>query len=83
MTLGMNWLGPGHIVLDRDPAPSPKSKKGQSPNFRPSFIVAKNGWMDHDATWYGRKPRPRWRCVWFMSILAKWLDGWRRHLVWK
>jgi len=32
-------LGPGHIVLDRDPAPLPK--RGQSPNFRPMSIVAK------------------------------------------
>jgi len=41
MTLGMDVdLGPGHIVLDGDPAPL--SKKGaQLPNFRPIFIVAK------------------------------------------
>jgi len=34
-------LGPGHIVLDEDPAPLPK--KGASPlrNFRPMSIVAK------------------------------------------
>jgi len=32
MKLGMRvGLGPGHIVLDGDPAPSPKS--GQSPQF--------------------------------------------------
>jgi len=32
-------LGPGHIVLDEEPA-LPPPKKGQSPNFRPIFIVA-------------------------------------------
>jgi len=32
-------LGPGHIVLDRDPAPHAR-KTGPSPNFRPMFIVA-------------------------------------------
>jgi len=32
-------LGPGHVVLDRDPAP-PK-KFAQSPNFRPMSVVAK------------------------------------------
>ena len=30
-------LGLGHIVLDGDPAPSPK--RGRAPNFRPIFIV--------------------------------------------
>jgi len=36
-------LGPGHIVLDGDPAFPPP--KGHSPNFRP------NGCMDQDAVW--------------------------------
>ena len=39
MKLGEVGLGPGHIVLDGDPAPLPK--RGLSPNFRPVFIVAK------------------------------------------
>jgi len=40
MALGMEvGLGPGHIVLDGDPAPL--AKKGQTPNFRPIFIFAK------------------------------------------
>ena len=35
-------LGPGHIVLDRDPAPPPKkAKRDTAPNFRPMSIVAK------------------------------------------
>ena len=33
-------LGPGHIVLDRDPAPLPQ-KGDRAPNFRPMSIVAK------------------------------------------
>jgi len=41
MKLGMQVvLGPGHIVLDGDPPPLPKNR-GQSPNFRPTSIVAK------------------------------------------
>jgi len=34
-------LGPGHIVLDGDPAPP---KGVQLPNFWPMFVVAK--WLD-------------------------------------
>jgi len=38
MKLGMEVvLGPGHIVLDGDPAPPPS--KGHSPNFRPMSVV--------------------------------------------
>jgi len=33
-------LGPGHFVLDGNPAPLPK-KGGRAPNFRPVSIVAK------------------------------------------
>jgi len=45
-------LGPGHIVLDGDPAPLPKGAQPRTaPNFRP------------------------------MSVVAKWLDGSRCHLV--
>ena len=32
-------LGPGHIVLDGDPAPPPQ--RGTAPNFRPMSVVAK------------------------------------------
>jgi len=40
MKLGVQVrFGPGHIVLDRDPAPLPK--KGHIPNFRPMSVVAK------------------------------------------
>jgi len=41
MALGMEvGLGPGHIVLDGDPAPL-REKGGIPPNVRPIFIVAK------------------------------------------
>jgi len=41
MALGtLVGLGPGHIVLDGDPAPL-LGKGGTAPNFRPMSIVAK------------------------------------------
>jgi len=40
---------PGHIVLDRDPAPPPL-KGHSSPIFGP-YLLWPNGWMDQDATW--------------------------------
>ena len=51
-------LGPGHTLLDGDPAPP--SSKGHSPppNFRP-ILLRPNGCMDQDVTWYGARPRPR------------------------
>ena len=97
MKLGVQvGLGPGHIVLDGDPAPSPP--KGHSPpNFGP-YLLWPNGCMDQDATWYGGRPRPRRHCVIDgdpapskkvtapatfrpMSIVAKRLGGSRCHLV--
>jgi len=54
-------LGPGHIVLDGDPAPPPQ-KKGAAPIFRPMSVVA-NAWMDQDATWYDGRRRPRPHCA--------------------
>ena len=49
-------LGPGHIVLDRDPAALTK-KGGRAPNFRRIFIVAK------------RLDASRCHLVWSMVIL--------------
>ena len=47
MKLGMQvGLGPGHIVLDGDPAPPPS--KG-APIFGP-YLLRPNGCMDQDAT---------------------------------
>jgi len=54
-------IGPGHIVLDGDPAPPPQ--KGLShPLFGP-YPLRPNGFIDQDATWYGGRPRPRRLCV--------------------
>jgi len=72
-------LGPGHIVLDGDPAPSSHGKGHSSPPH-PTFTIYgprqacvrlngspcllwPNGWMDQDATWYGGRPQPRRHCV--------------------
>jgi len=62
MKLGVQvGLGPGHIVLDGDPAPSPP--KGHSPpNFGP-YLLWPNGCMDQDGTWHGGRPQPRRLCV--------------------
>jgi len=49
MPLGVEvGFGPGHIVLDGDPARPPP--KRTQPNSRPISLVA-NGCMDQDATW--------------------------------
>jgi len=50
--------GPGHIVLDGNPAPP----KGYSPQFS-AHVLWPNGWMDQNATWYGGRPRPRRHCA--------------------
>jgi len=66
-SINMKRLKPGmkvglsHIVLDGDPAPSPK--KVQSPPIFSPRLLWPNGWMDQDATWYGGRPRPRRHCV--------------------
>jgi len=63
MVLGVEvGLSPGDFVLDRDPAPSQKGGGAPSHIFGP-FLLWPNGWMHHDATWYGGRPRPRGLCV--------------------
>ena len=58
MKLGIQvGLGPGHIVLDGDPAPSPA--KGHSPPIFGPYLLRPKGCMDQDATWYGGRPQPR------------------------
>jgi len=53
MKVGMEvGLGPGHIVLDGDPAPPCQKKGHSSPQFF-AHVLWPNGWMDQDATWYG------------------------------
>jgi len=50
MPLGMEvGLGPGHIVLDGNPA-RPPQKGGTAPNFRPMLVAKRLD--DQDATWY-------------------------------
>ena len=53
-------LGPGHIVLDEDPAPLPQT--GTAPSFRP-YLLWPNGWIDQDSTWHGGGPRSRPHCA--------------------
>ena len=58
MTLGMQvGLGPGHIVLDGDPALPPP--KGHTPSVFSPYLLRPNGYIDQDVTWYGARPRPR------------------------
>jgi len=90
-------LGPGHIVLDGDPAPRPQK---QQPLINGSCLLWPNGGMDSDATWYGSTPRPRRHCVRLgphcppkrgaqhpqflpMSFVVKGMDGLGWHLVWR
>ena len=62
MTLGMQvGIGPGHVVLDDDPALPPP--KGQIHPILGPYLLWPNGCMDQDATWYGGKPRPRRPCI--------------------
>ena len=63
MKLGMLvGLGPGHIMLDGDPAPPPPKGHSLSPIFGP-YPLRPNGCMDQDVTWYRARPRPRRLCV--------------------
>ena len=60
MKLGMQvGLGPGHIVLDGDPAPLPQ--RGAAPIFGP-YLLRPNSCRDQDATWYEGRTRPRRLC---------------------
>jgi len=49
-------LGPGHIVLDGDPAPL-SHKGARTPIFGP-YLLRPNSCVDQDATWYGGRPYP-------------------------
>ena len=56
-------LGPGHIVIDGDPAPVPQKRwHSSTPIFGP-YLLWPNGWMDQDDTWHWGKPRPRPYCA--------------------
>ena len=66
MPLGMEvGLGPGDFVFDGDPA-TPRKKGTWAHAPHPLFgscLLWSNGWMDEDATFYGRRPRPRPQCI--------------------
>ena len=60
----MYGLGPGHIVLDGDPAPpSQKSERSPPPKKIGPCLLWPNGWMDQDGIWHGGRPQPRGLCV--------------------
>jgi len=56
-------LGPGHIVLDGNPAPPPKRSTASPPPIFGPCLLWPNSWMDQDAASYGGRPRPRRHCV--------------------
>ena len=71
-------------------APSSR-KKGQSPPIFNPCLLWPNSWMDQDGTWHGGGHRSRPHCARWgpssppqflpISIVAKWLDASRCHLV--
>jgi len=76
MTLGTEvGLGPGHNVLDEDPAPPTERDTAAPSHFRGlrtqacvrinhgPCLLRPNGWMDQDATRYGGRPRSMRHCV--------------------
>jgi len=68
MTRGIEvGLGPGHIVLDGDPAPP---QKGAQPPPHYQLCLPQKG--------HSSSPT-----FWPMSIVAKWLDGSLSQLVWR
>jgi len=99
MALGMEvGLGLGHIVLDGDPAPPPQKGGTAPPQFSaPVYCVQTAGWikvplgtkvglspgyivLDGDPAPPKRGTALNFRLV---SIVAKRLDGTRRHLIQK
>jgi len=56
-------LGPGDFVFDGIHLPPEKEKKGTPPPNFGLCLLWPNGWMDEDATWYRRRPRPKPHCV--------------------
>ena len=55
-------LGPGHIVLDGDPAPPPR-KRGPSPQFSAQVYCGQTAALNQGAFWcHASRPRPRTHC---------------------
>jgi len=64
-------LGPGHIVLDGEPAPPPQ-KGGTDPPIFGSCLLWPYSGMDQDATWYRGGPRLMPHCArWELSSRRK------------
>jgi len=50
-------------MLDGEPAPL--LKKGEHPLIFSPCLLCPDSWMDHDATWYEDRPRPKRHCfIW-------------------
>jgi len=93
--LGMEvGLGPGDFVLNWDPAPFPQKGRHPSPNFRHGWMDQAGSWhgggpqsSSHCARWGASYPpqkgdRAPSHTFWPISVVAKWLDASRCHLVW-
>ena len=66
----LSCLGPGHIVLDGDPASL--VQKGTEPPIFGRFLLWPNGGMQQDATWFGGRPQAGRLCVrWGPSPIPK------------
>ena len=87
MKLGM-VVGPGHLVLDGDPAPP---KRGTTPIFGPCLLWQVAGWikvplgmeigLGPGHTVLDVDPQPPKGAQPQLSVVAKRLDGSRYHLV--
>ena len=65
-------LGPCHIVLDGDPAPSPQRGTAPPPPIFGPCLLWPYGWMDQDGTWHGGEPWSRPHCArWVPAALPK------------
>jgi len=93
MKLGMQvGLDPGHVVSEEDPAPHPK--KGYSPLFSAHVYCGQTAvWIKmplgmevglspgHTVRWGPSSPKGHSPQFPPISVVAKWLDGSRCHLV--
>jgi len=62
MKLGVELgLGPGNIVSDGDPAPTPP--KGHSSQIFSKCLLWQNVWLDQAATYYRGRPQPSKHCI--------------------
>jgi len=54
-------LGPGHIVLEGDPAPPPY--RGTAPHIFAPYLLWPNGWVNQDGTWHGGGSESKPHCA--------------------